>query len=79
MDPTSGMRIFNRNMIKEFASNINYGPEPDTISFCNREQKDWRSTGENGRENCRRELSEFYKINLVYDENANFNYCIAEF
>ena len=24
MDPTSGMRIFNRNMIKEFASNINY-------------------------------------------------------
>ena len=33
MDPTSGMRIFNRNMIKEFASNINYGPEPDTISF----------------------------------------------
>ncbi len=33
MDPTSGMRMFNRSMIKEFANNINYGPEPDTISF----------------------------------------------
>ena len=32
-DPTSGMRLYNRNMIHEFASNINYGPEPDTISF----------------------------------------------
>ena len=33
MDPTSGMRMFNRSMIREFANNINYGPEPDTISF----------------------------------------------
>ena len=32
-DPTSGMRMFNKNMIKEFAVNINYGPEPDTISY----------------------------------------------
>ena len=32
-DPTSGMRLFNREMIREFANNINYGPEPDTISF----------------------------------------------
>jgi len=32
-DPTSGMRMFNHNMIREFAENINYGPEPDTISF----------------------------------------------
>lgn len=32
-DPTSGMRLYNRRMIKEFANNINYGPEPDTISF----------------------------------------------
>lgn len=32
-DPTSGMRMFNRNMLKEFALNINYGPEPDTISY----------------------------------------------
>ncbi|WP_373212121.1 glycosyltransferase family 2 protein [Ruminococcus sp. 5_1_39BFAA] len=33
MDPTSGMRIFNKSMIREFANNINYGPEPDTVSF----------------------------------------------
>ncbi|MFR5600898.1 MAG: glycosyltransferase family 2 protein [Lachnospiraceae bacterium] len=32
-DPTSGMRMFNRNMIREFACNINYAPEPDTLSF----------------------------------------------
>ncbi len=32
-DPTSGMRMFNRNLIEEFALNINYGPEPDTVSY----------------------------------------------
>lgn len=32
-DPTSGMRMFSRKMIKEFALNLNYGPEPDTISY----------------------------------------------
>lgn len=32
-DPTSGMRMFNREMIKEFALNLNYGPEPDTVSY----------------------------------------------
>lgn len=32
-DPTSGMRMFSRNMIKEFAQNLNYGPEPDTMSY----------------------------------------------
>ena len=32
-DPTSGMRMFASNMIKEFAQNLNYGPEPDTISY----------------------------------------------
>lgn len=32
-DPTSGMRMFNRNMIKEFALSLNYGPEPDTVSY----------------------------------------------
>ncbi len=32
-DPTSGMRMFNREMIQEFALNLNYGPEPDTVSY----------------------------------------------
>ncbi len=32
-DPTSGMRMFSRSMIEEFALNLNYGPEPDTLSF----------------------------------------------
>lgn len=32
-DPTSGMRMFSRDMIREFAQNLNYGPEPDTVSY----------------------------------------------
>ncbi len=32
-DPTSGMRLFNRKMIDEFALDANFAPEPDTISF----------------------------------------------
>ncbi|MEG1945670.1 MAG: glycosyltransferase family 2 protein [Lachnospiraceae bacterium] len=32
-DPTSGMRMFRSELIKELALNINFGPEPDTVSF----------------------------------------------
>ena len=32
-DPTSGMRMFSSRMIEEFAKGLNYGPEPDTVSF----------------------------------------------
>lgn len=32
-DPTSGMRMFNRKLIKVLALNINFGPEPDTVSY----------------------------------------------
>lgn len=32
-DSTSGMRMFNRKMIREFALNLNFGPEPDTMSY----------------------------------------------
>ena len=32
-DPTSGMRLFNRNMMERFAAHLNYSPEPDTISY----------------------------------------------
>lgn len=32
-DPTSGMRAFNKRMIKQFALGLNFGPEPDTISY----------------------------------------------
>ena len=27
------MRLFNKTLIREFAENINYEPEPDTVSF----------------------------------------------
>ncbi|HFI0081220.1 TPA: glycosyltransferase family 2 protein [Streptococcus suis] len=36
-DPTSGMRMFNKELIKDFALNVNYTPEPDTISFLIRQ------------------------------------------
>ena len=32
-DPTSGMRLFGKDVFRQFASGLNYGPEPDTISF----------------------------------------------
>ena len=33
-DPTSGMRLFDRDMIRQFAHNYDYSPEPDTIALC---------------------------------------------
>ena len=35
-DPTSGMRMYNRRMIREFATQVNHAPEPDTISYLMR-------------------------------------------
>ena len=32
-DPTSGMRLFNRQLIRCFAEELNFGPEPDTVSY----------------------------------------------
>ena len=35
-DPTSGMRLFDRQMIPLFANEMEFGPEPDTISLLMR-------------------------------------------
>lgn len=32
-DPTSGMRMYSRKVIKVLAENINMGPEPDTLAY----------------------------------------------
>lgn len=32
-DPTSGMRLFGKRTLKEFAYSMNYGPEPDTVAY----------------------------------------------
>lgn len=32
-DPTSGMRAYGKRMIKLLARGLNYGPEPDTVSY----------------------------------------------
>ena len=35
-DPTSGMRLFDKTMIPLFANELDFGPEPDTISLLMR-------------------------------------------
>lgn len=32
-DPTSGMRLYNRKLIREMAYGVNFSPEPDTVSY----------------------------------------------
>ena len=32
-DPTSGMRLYSRPLIRCFAYEVNFGPEPDTVSY----------------------------------------------
>lgn len=32
-DPTSGMRLYGHNVIKEYALELNYAPEPDTLAY----------------------------------------------
>ena len=32
-DPTSGMRLYNRKLIRELAYGVNYSPEPDTVAY----------------------------------------------
>ena len=35
-DPTSGMRLINKRVLKEFATQMNHGPEPDTVAYLMR-------------------------------------------
>jgi len=35
-DPTSGMRLYNKKLLSEFARSMNYEPEPDTIAYLAR-------------------------------------------
>ncbi len=32
-DPTSGMRMFDKKVIRKLATSMNYGPEPDTVAY----------------------------------------------
>ena len=35
-DPTSGLRMYSRRVVRQFATEINHSPEPDTVSFLMR-------------------------------------------
>ena len=49
-DPTSGMRLFNRAMVEEFAQNLNYGPEPGYHQLPDQNRRcGTRSTSYDGR------------------------------
>lgn len=43
-DPTSGMRLYKRNIIRVFAENERLAPEPDTLAFLIRMGADIRET-----------------------------------
>lgn len=36
-DPTSGMRMYSARLLEQFAENMNYGPEPDTLAYLLRQ------------------------------------------
>jgi len=72
-DPTSGMRLFNKAMIKKFAYTMNYGPEPDTISYlirCGAQVKEVQV------EMKEREAGESY-LNLKRSVQYMFQMCIS--
>lgn len=74
------MRLFNKKMIAEFALNMNYGPEPDTISYLLKQgatiaevqaKMDERIAGE--------ELSEHDQIHDVHAPDAAVHLFIQNF
>lgn len=73
LDPTSGMRLFNRNMIKRFAYTMNHGPEPDTISYLLR---CGAKVGEVQVEMKDREAGESY-LNLKRSIQYMFHMCMS--
>ncbi len=36
-DPTSGMRLYDRSMMREFARRFDFGPEPDSLAYLMRQ------------------------------------------
>ncbi len=70
-DPTSGMRMFNRAMVEEFAQNLNYGPEPDTISYLIKNGATVkRGAGRDGRADGRPKLPDLLAQRAVYGQNG---------
>lgn len=56
-DPTSGMRAFNKSVMEEYASDMNYPPEPDTLVYM---LKKGKKVKEVQVEMCDREFGESY-------------------
>ena len=66
-DPTSGMRLFDRDMIRRFALNYDYSPEPDTIALCIRNGAKVSEMQVEMRDRTGRgKLPELYKVRSLY-------------
>ncbi len=74
-DPTSGMRMFNRAMVEEFAQNLNYGPEPDTISYLIKNGAAVRGgASRNGRTSGGPKLPDLLAQRAVYGQNVHLDF-----
>ncbi len=77
-DPTSGMRLFDKTMIPLFAREMDFGPEPDTISLLMRWGYKAEETQVEMRERIAGEkLPEFHEIRYVYAAYEHFNFACA--
>ena len=79
-DPTSGMRIFNRETIKEFAEKLNSRTRTRYHCIYGEEREEsFRSAGEDGRKNCRAKLFKFFKVCFIYVADDGFFNFYSEF
>lgn len=77
-DPTSGMRIINRKLIKDYAYELNRKPEPDTLAYQMKKGfQSERNSSENGRSCCRnKHLCWNWKFNSIYVKSTCNNYIL---
>lgn len=74
-DPTSGMRMFNRRMVEEFALNLNYGPRAGHHQLSDQKRRCGAGdSGADGRTTHRHQLSEFHPFHPVHAQDGAFDF-----
>lgn len=72
-DPTSGMRMLNSSVMNEYANNMNYPPEPDTLVYMLKKGKKIKEVQVEMRD---REFGESY-LNPIRSINYMLEMCIS--
>lgn len=72
-DPTSGMRLIGKNVLREYAYNMNYPPEPDTLVYMIKRGKKIKEVQVEMRE---REFGESY-LNPIRSIKYMLEMCIS--